>query len=230
LPRRHLGRGTTRGLAIIAALKGGSIPSAVFILVVVAVAGAWAQLRAQASHVEMVRRHLLGKKPVTLAKAWSAGSGHVLRLLGTELLASLALGGAMLACWLPFLLMVRSNPTGAMIAGLAGAVVTLYLAVAFAMRLVALVPVVLLERKGGTAALGRAWELASGQLLTIFGSSLVCGLVLAPLGYATGWLEQYGAVAVPLGILISGATTVFGHSLIANLYFGLRAGQGTRRR
>lgn len=145
--------------------------------------------------------HAIGEsylgRSVTVGESFRVGLGMLLPLLGTWLLAGLAILGG-------FLLLVVPG---------------IYLVLAFLL----LTQVMVLERTFGTSALGRSRELMRGHMLRGFGILFVGGLLASFLTYGVqvglGWIPLVGPLGAGLAQAVSFAYT---SSLGVILYFDIR--------
>ncbi|MGV9252805.1 glycerophosphoryl diester phosphodiesterase membrane domain-containing protein [Streptomyces sp. NPDC003697] len=122
-------------------------------------------------------RAVLGR-PVTLGEAWRDARPQVLRLFGLLMLLILIGAGVTAVGALPGILVAVSGEVVdgvglALLGGLGGLVVALWLGV----RLSLASPALMLEKQGIKKALGRSVKLVRGSWWRIFGIELLAGLI-----------------------------------------------------
>ncbi|WP_406135854.1 hypothetical protein [Streptomyces sp. NBC_01089] len=112
--------------------------------------------------ITVLGRHaVLGRRPPTARQAWTEARPYLWRVLGTQLLTSLAAVAVMVASMLPAILLgVVLHSLTALAFGLLLLIPGVLGAVYAGGRLVLAVPVVVLENRRPVAALRRAWKLS----------------------------------------------------------------------
>ncbi len=160
-------------------------------------------------------RSLLGSK-LTIAEAVRQSRA------GWVLLASLLLAGLFLAVWVPLIAAAKGW----------GLLLTLPLTAWLAVMLSLTIPVVVLERRGPIAALGRSWRLVHGSYWRAFGIyflaylmttvlSMVISLPIASVDGLAGALSGSGTGTARVTVAILVATDIAIASLIATIESGI---------
>jgi hypothetical protein len=138
----------------------------------------------------------LGRE-VTIGDAFRKGLGILVPVLGTSLLAGLAVLGATLLLILP--------------------------GIWVGLGLVLLSQVMVLEHRFGTEALRRSFELMKGQRLRAFGIALVVVILSAVLGFGVQLALGFIPIVGPIGSgLVSAVTSAYMAAVWMALYFDIR--------
>ncbi|HEX7049364.1 MAG TPA: hypothetical protein VF188_04045 [Longimicrobiales bacterium] len=146
-----------------------------------------------------VSRAYLGE-PVSIGDALGSGFGRILALLVVLFLAYLALlgptvlAGAVAAILIPTLAATGAGIIVGGVVGFLAVAVALVLTPIVASGLFAVVPAVIVERKGPIAALRRSWALSKGAWLRIMGVLGVSWLIAIMPSFAVGIVGGIGAV------------------------------------
>ncbi|MEU2164458.1 glycerophosphoryl diester phosphodiesterase membrane domain-containing protein [Streptomyces chengbuensis] len=157
----------------------------------------------------VISRSVLGRD-VTLSDAWREARPRLPQLLGLTLLLPLIAAVVLAVGFLPGLLIGSAGGAAlAALGGIAGAVVTLWLMVRFALAS----PALMLERQGIVQSMRRSAKLVRGAwwrvfgilLLTVLLTFLVSLIIAIPFG-----LIAYAVDGEGLGGLLSGGTPEFG--------------------
>jgi len=169
-------------------------------------------------------RSLLGRK-LTIADAVRQSRA------GWVLLATLLLAGMFLAFWLPLIIAAKGW----------GLLLTLPLTAWLVVMLSLTIPVVVLERRGPIAALGRSWHLILGSYWRVFGiyfltyliTSMLSLVISFPLGFVGGLAGALGpgsggmapvavAILVIGEIAIASLTTTIASGILVLVYADMR--------
>lgn len=138
----------------------------------------------------------LGRE-VGIGDAFRKGLAVVVPVLGTSLLAGLAILGAALLLILP--------------------------GIWVALGLTLLSPVMVLENRFGSAALKRSFELMKGQRLRAFGIALLVGILSAVLGFGVQMALGFIPIVGPIGSgLVSAVSGAYMAAVWVVLYFDIR--------
>jgi Membrane domain of glycerophosphoryl diester phosphodiesterase len=155
----------------------------------------------------VIGRSVLGHR-ITAGEAWQIARPRLLALLGASVLAFLAVLGPWLALALVIVALAVGHAPGGLIAlvTVPGFIAALIFDVLLYIRFSMSAPVVVLERQGPTAALGRSWRLVRGSFWRVFGILLLTALIVViaasvlrlPFGIISGVFSSGGG-ASPLG-------------------------------
>ena len=160
-------------------------------------------------------RGLLGRKLTITEAVRQSRAGWVL-------LATLMLAGLFLALWVPLIIVAKGW----------GLLLTLPLTGWLAVMLSVTIPVVVLERRGPAAALGRSWHLVLGSYWRVFGiyfltyliTSVLSLVISFPLGFVsglTGALSAGGGGTAPVIVAILVISEIAIASLTATIESGV---------
>jgi hypothetical protein len=158
----------------------GQLLGAVGITALVAVVLAiFVQLLLTGILTAVIGRSVLGHR-ITAGEAWQIARPRLPALLGASVLAFLAVIGPWLALGLVILVLAVAHAPGGLIALLAvvGLIAALIFDVLLYVRFSMSAPVVVLERQGPVAALGRSWRLVQGSFWRVFGILLLTAVIV----------------------------------------------------
>lgn len=174
-------------------------------------------------------RAVLGK-PVSLTEAWQDARPQLLRLFGLTFLLPLIGGGLVAIGTLPGVLVAVSGPTDAgaalaVLGGLAGLVVAIWLLIRFSLAS----PALMLEKQSIRKALGRSVKLVRGSWWRVFGiqllamiiANIMASIVVIPFAVIAGVLSGDGFSGFFTGsgdfgwtyLIVSGIGSVIGSTL-----------------
>ena len=127
----------------------------------------------------VIGRSVLGQR-ITPGEAWQIARPRLPALLGASVLAFLAVVGPWLALALVITVLAVAHAPGALVAlaAVVGVIAALIFDVLLYVRFSMSAPVVVLERQGPAAALGRSWRLVRGSFWRVFGILLLTALIV----------------------------------------------------
>ena len=154
----------------------GAVGISALVAVVLAV---FVQLLLTGILTAVIGRSVLGQR-ITAGEAWQIARPRLPALLGASVLAFLAVIGPWLALTLVIVaLAVAHAPPGLVaLVAVAGFIAALIFDVLLYVRFSMSAPVVVLERQGPTAALGRSWRLVRGSFWRVFGILLLTAIIV----------------------------------------------------
>ncbi len=154
----------------------GAVGISALVAVVLAV---FVQLLLTGILTAVIGRSVLGHR-ITAGEAWQIARPRLPALLGASVLAFLAVIGPWLALTLVIVaLAVAHAPPGLVaLVAVAGFIAALIFDVLLYVRFSMSAPVVVLERQGPTAALGRSWRLVRGSFWRVFGILLLTAIIV----------------------------------------------------
>ncbi|GAB3956495.1 DUF7544 domain-containing protein [Streptomyces sparsus] len=157
----------------------------------------------------VVSRAVLGRS-VSIGEAWQDSRPLLLKLLGLSLLVLLIVTAAMVAGFLPGILVGFASPAAGvmlmLLGGLAGVVVAVWLWVRYCLA----APALMLERQGVVTALRRSAKLVRGSWWRIFGIQMLTLLLVMVISFIVSIPTVVVATVVggdSTGSLLTGAPT-----------------------
>ncbi|WP_062291589.1 hypothetical protein [Demequina phytophila] len=189
--------------------QGGSISGTTIAVIVVAVVAALlADVFSSAVVAPGVARGALGER-IRLAEAWRAVRPRIGSLLLLYLLATVALLLAIAIGLVPLVIAVANESVGGMVAGALVAVV-IAVPAGFMFTLIGGLarPIIVLERRGAIAAIGRAARLLRGRfwwsVLVVFVASTLIGIVSSVISQVGGYAALIVTVVAPDNLVVLG--------------------------
>jgi hypothetical protein len=154
----------------------GSVGIAALVAIVLAI---FVQLLLAGMLTAVIGRSVLGQR-ITPGEAWQIARPRLPALLGASVLAFLAVVGPWLVLALVITVLAVAHAAGALVALVAvvGIIAALIFDVLLYIRFSMSAPVVVLERQGPAAALGRSWRLVRGSFWRVFGILLLTAIIV----------------------------------------------------